>query len=107
MKQRRAPRGGVCANLTAEAGTPSAGVGATGRWTTLAAVSAPTVTSGALHAAVRACYLIPRVLGRQETDMKGARREDDESGRVEWVDGRGKRLGVERPFKRLLQNQFS
>lgn len=33
---------------------------------------------------VRACYSIPHVLWRQEKDMRGARREDDESGRVEW-----------------------
>lgn len=58
--------------------------------------------SGALNATARACFSILYILGRQKD-----RQKDDESGRVGRVDRRGKRLGVERPFKRLLQNQFS
>lgn len=112
MRQRRVPGRGVYANPTVEARTQSTGVGTTSRW----------ILSGhcrvyrdqadlhvrALNATMRICCLILHLLRRQKRDSSGAKREEDESG---WQHGvgrlAGERLEVERPFKRLLQNQFS
>lgn len=52
------------------------------------------------------CHPEGLLLGPPRPGEAGERHED-ESGRVGRVDWRGKRLGAERPFKRLLQNQFS
>lgn len=101
MRQRRVFRGDSGAGPRAEAG-PAAQVGVVECTGSRGAVPPVALPSGALNATARACFSILYILGRQKD-----RQKDDESGRVGRVDRRGKRLGVERPFKRLLQNQFS
>lgn len=52
------------------------------------------------------CHPEGLLLGPPRPGEAGEKHKD-ESGRVRRVDWWGKKLGAERPFKRLLQNQFS